>query len=240
MAQLNKTFPRMEDAGTLVVSEMRRAMEHPNLEVLAYSEVAGIDGYIGNFEVTVRRKPRFVDAAKCTACGDCADVCPITLADEYDQGLSKRKAAFKKYAQAIPGAYGISKRSTAPCKATCPAHVSIQGYIALIREGEDFAGCRIDTSAPPSDAMRRTHARLSRFVDLPVQYGGTNIQGIYLKFEGGRYVIYNDAIHEGHTPKDFNPLLSLGLVRMVFRALLDVSAELGVDAARRAKWRTSR
>jgi len=58
----------------------------------------------------------------------------------------------------------------------------------------------------------------------------------YLKFEGGRYVIYNDAIHENHTPHDFNPLLSLGLVRMVFRALLDMSQELGVDAGRRAKW----
>ena len=58
----------------------------------------------------------------------------------------------------------------------------------------------------------------------------------YLKLEGGRYVIYNDAIHEGHTPKDMNPLLSLGLVRMAFRALLDMSKELGVDAGRRAKW----
>ncbi len=58
----------------------------------------------------------------------------------------------------------------------------------------------------------------------------------YLKLEGGRYVITNDAIHEGHTPKDFNPLLSLGLVRMVFRALIDMSKELGADADRRAKW----
>jgi len=59
----------------------------------------------------------------------------------------------------------------------------------------------------------------------------------YLKFEDGRYVIYNDAIHENHTPQDFNPLLSLGLVRMVFRAVIDVSTELGVDAQRHAKWR---
>ena len=58
----------------------------------------------------------------------------------------------------------------------------------------------------------------------------------YLKFENGRYVDYNDAIHENHTPKDVNPLLSLGLIRMVFRALLDMSEALGVDADRRAKW----
>ena len=49
MAQLNKTFPRMEDAGALVVSEMQRAMDHPNIEVLAYSEVVNVEGYVGQF-----------------------------------------------------------------------------------------------------------------------------------------------------------------------------------------------
>ncbi len=63
-------------------------------------------------------------------------VCPISLPNEYDEGLSERKAIFKQYPQAIPGAFGITKTGTAPCKATCPAHVSIQGYIALINEGK--------------------------------------------------------------------------------------------------------
>ena len=58
----------------------------------------------------------------------------------------------------------------------------------------------------------------------------------YLKFENGRYVIYNDAIHENHTPHDMNPILSLGLVRTLFASLVDISRELGVDAARRKKW----
>jgi len=58
------------------------------------------------------------------------------LPNEYDEGLSERQAIYKQYAQAIPGAFGISKRGTAPCKATCPAHVSIQGYIALINDGK--------------------------------------------------------------------------------------------------------
>ena len=74
--------------------------------------------------------------SKCTSCGECAKVCPIELPNEYDQGLSRRKAAFKKYAQAIPGGYAITKRGTAPCRATCPAHVSVQGYIALINAGK--------------------------------------------------------------------------------------------------------
>jgi heterodisulfide reductase subunit A-like polyferredoxin len=63
-------------------------------------------------------------------------VCPVPWPDEYDQGLALRKAAFKKYAQAIPGAFAISKRGVAPCKAGCPAHISVQGYIALVAAGK--------------------------------------------------------------------------------------------------------
>jgi len=95
-----------------------------------------LNGKPGNFTAKVHQEPRFIDLDKCTSCGECAKVCPITCSNEYDEGLSERKAAFKKYPQAIPGAYGIDKRGTAPCKATCPAHVSIQGYIALINQGK--------------------------------------------------------------------------------------------------------
>ncbi|RLC03223.1 MAG: 4Fe-4S ferredoxin, partial [Deltaproteobacteria bacterium] len=63
-------------------------------------------------------------------------VCPVEVPSEHNMGLAQRKAIFKQYEQAIPGAYGISKRSTAPCKATCPAHVSIQGFIALMNQGK--------------------------------------------------------------------------------------------------------
>ena len=77
-----------------------------------------------------------MDLSKCTSCGECAKVCPVEVASEHNQGLNMRKAVFKQYEQAIPGAYGISKRGTAPCKATCPAHVSIQGFIALMHQGK--------------------------------------------------------------------------------------------------------
>ena len=73
---------------------------------------------------------------KCTSCGECATVCPVDVLSEHNQGLGTRKAIFKQYEQAIPGAFGISKRSTAPCKATCPAHVSIQGFIALMNQSK--------------------------------------------------------------------------------------------------------
>ena len=73
--------------------------------------------------------------SKCTSCGECAKVCPVSRPNEYNELLDFRKAIFKQYPQAIPGAFGITKRGTAPCKATCPAHVSIQGFVALMGDG---------------------------------------------------------------------------------------------------------
>ena len=100
------------------------------------TELLSLDGEEGNFTAKVKEKPRYVDLLKCTSCGECAKVCPVETPSEHNQGLANRKAVFKQYEQAIPGGYGISKRGTAPCKATCPAHVSIQGFIALMQKGK--------------------------------------------------------------------------------------------------------
>jgi heterodisulfide reductase subunit A2 len=109
---------------------------HLNIELLTNTELLDLEGDPGNFTAKIRQEPRYVDLSKCTSCGDCAKVCPIELSNDYDEGLSTQKAIYKQYAQAIPGAFAIHKRGTAPCKATCPAHVSIQGYIALINAGK--------------------------------------------------------------------------------------------------------
>ena len=122
---------------------------HLNIEILTNAELLSLEGEPGNFKASVHQEPRFVDLAKCTSCGECAKVCPISLPDEYNEGLNDRKAAFKQYPQAIPGAFGISKRSTAPCKATCPAHVSIQGYIALINDGREKEALELFKEAHP-------------------------------------------------------------------------------------------
>ncbi len=95
-----------------------------------------LEGESGNFTANIRQKPRFVDLAKCTSCGECTQVCPISVSDDYNQGLARRKAIYKQYAQAIPGAFAIDKKGTAPCRSACPAHVSVQGYIALTAQGK--------------------------------------------------------------------------------------------------------
>ena len=166
MAQLNKTFPRMEDAGALVVSEMRRAMEHPNLEVLAHSDVANIDGYIGNFQVTVRRKPRYVDAAKCTACGKCAEACVLAgqIADEFQFGMAKRAAIYQPFPEAVPSTYTVD-----------PAHC------LLIRDGECQAGppCAL---ACPEDAVEFGQQE----TEITLEVGSIVIATGYDPFEPGR------------------------------------------------------
>ncbi len=81
--------------------------------------------------------------SKCTGCGDCAEVCPVVLPNEYDQGLSTRKAIYKKYAQAIPGAFAIQKTDTPPCRLACPAGLNVQGYVQMVKEGKYEAALKI-------------------------------------------------------------------------------------------------
>jgi len=114
---------------------MMDAGRHPNIELLSYSEVEEVSGYVGNFKVKVRKKARYVDEDKCTACGECTNVCPVEVPSEFDEGLGKRKAIYRPFAQAIPPAFVIDKRLS-PCKSACPAHIPVQGYIALIAKGK--------------------------------------------------------------------------------------------------------
>ena len=107
---------------------------HKNIELLAYSEVESVSGYVGNFNVRVRRRARYIDEAKCTGCGRCAEACPIEVTNPFDLGLSVRKAAYRHSAQSVPNAYTIEKRGIAPCRNACPTDQRAQGYIALVRQ----------------------------------------------------------------------------------------------------------
>ena len=90
----------------------------------------------GNFQARIRKKPRYIDLSKCTACADCTKVCPVTRPSEFDEGLGLRKATYKTYAQAIPGGYVIEKKDRAPCNQACPANLNVQGYVAMVKEGK--------------------------------------------------------------------------------------------------------
>ncbi len=85
----------------------------------------------------MEKLPRFIDVSKCTSCGECAEVCPVELPDEYNQGMSLKKATSKKYAQTVPSAYAIEKlEQKPPCRLTCPAGINVQGYVQMVKQGK--------------------------------------------------------------------------------------------------------
>ena len=135
MAQLDKTFPTNDCAMCTISPKLVETGRHPSIEILTNSEALEVNGEAGNFTVTIERAPRFIDINKCIACGDCTKVCPVIVPDQFNEGLSPRRAAFKLYPQAVPNAFAIEKRGIAPCRDACPAGQRAQGYIALIREG---------------------------------------------------------------------------------------------------------
>ncbi|MBE0480263.1 MAG: FAD-dependent oxidoreductase, partial [Dehalococcoidia bacterium] len=136
MSQLDKTFPTNDCSMCMISPKLIEVGRHLNIELITNAELQSVQGEEGNFTVKVLKKPRFIDMSKCSSCGDCVSVCPVSLGSEFEEGLAIRKAVYKRYPQAIPSAMAISKRGTSPCKIACPAHISVQGYVALIAEGK--------------------------------------------------------------------------------------------------------
>lgn len=136
MAQLDKTFPTNDCSACILSPKLVEVGRHPNVEILTRRTVETVEGEPGKFTVSLTRAPRYIDIEKCTGCGDCAKVCPVTVPNRFNEGLDYVKATYRKFPQAIPSAFAIDKRGTAPCKAACPAHISVQGYVALIADGK--------------------------------------------------------------------------------------------------------
>jgi heterodisulfide reductase subunit A-like polyferredoxin len=136
MAQLDKTFPTNDCSMCILSPKLVECGRHLNIETLTYSEVLDVQGEPGHFRATIRKKPRYVDSAKCTGCGECPDLCPVGITSEFDEGLVERKAIYRPYAQAFPNIFTIDKRDRPPCVMTCPARVNVQGYFALISRGK--------------------------------------------------------------------------------------------------------
>ena len=136
MAQLDKTFPTNDCSACILSPKLVEVGRHPNVEILTRRTVESVEGEAGRFTVKLTKAPRYVDLTKCTGCGDCATVCPITVPSDFNENLNDRKATFRHFPQAIPSGFAIDKLGTSPCKAACPTHISVQGYVALIAVGK--------------------------------------------------------------------------------------------------------
>ena len=107
MSRLSETFPTLDCSQCILTPLMVQALRHPNIELLTYSEVEEVSGFVGNFKVKIRKKPRYVRAEDCTACGDCTDACPEPGPNEFDMGLATRKAIYIPFPQAVPSTYTL-------------------------------------------------------------------------------------------------------------------------------------
>ena len=140
MAQLDKTFPTLDCSSCILTPKMVDTGQHPNIEMMTYSEVDAVELMDSNnqkpptFQVRVRKKPRYVDIDKCTGCGACAEACRMKgrIISEFDEGISKRSAIYAPFPQAVPLKYTVDPEAclyltrgvcgkTFLCKDACPA-----------------------------------------------------------------------------------------------------------------------
>jgi len=105
MSQLAVTFPTLDCSQCILSPKTSVIAHHENIELITNAEVTHVGGFVGNFKVDIKKKPRFVDFDLCNICGECVKVCPVTVPDEFEGGLGARKAIYLPFAQAVPSTY---------------------------------------------------------------------------------------------------------------------------------------
>jgi len=137
MILLSKVFPTLDCASCISTPKMAATVNHPNIDVMTYSEVEQVRREKeGRFKVRVRRKPTFIDQAACTGCRKCEEACNVAVPDQFNFDMVARRAAYIPFPQAVPKKAVIEKPGSSPCSFTCPAGIKAHGYVALARSGK--------------------------------------------------------------------------------------------------------
>ncbi len=127
MAKFDKTFPTLDCAACILTPKMTAVGSHPNITLWTYSEVVGVEGYVGNYKVKVCRKPRYINEDLCIGCQECVTACVYKegkTPDKHNLGLNKRKPIYLPFAQAVPQKVVIDPGAciefkSGKCKKTC-------------------------------------------------------------------------------------------------------------------------
>ncbi|MCB2179815.1 CoB--CoM heterodisulfide reductase iron-sulfur subunit A family protein [bacterium] len=142
MAQFDKTFPTLDCSACILTPRMSEAGTHPNIRMHTWAEVENVEGFVGNFSVTIRQKARYVDTDACTGCGICEQKCPKKVIDDvFEVGLGYRKAVYTPFDQAVPkypvidreNCIYFQKGTCKACEKFCPT-----GAINFEQEDEVF------------------------------------------------------------------------------------------------------
>jgi heterodisulfide reductase subunit A len=174
MSQFDKTFPTLDCAACILTPRMVSVGMHPNVKMFTYSEVTRVDGYVGNFTVTIRKKARHINEELCTGCGICQEKCPKKVIDEiYEAGLGYRKAVYTPFPQAVPKFPVIDvpnctfyqKGTCKACEKFCPT-----GAIDFNQEDEyitvEVGNIIIATGYDLFDPRRITHYGYGRLANV--------------------------------------------------------------------------
>ena len=113
MAQLDKTFPTLDCASCIFTPKTVEVARNKNIELYVCSEVAEVKGYVGNFTVTIKKQPTYVDHSRCTGCGDCVEACVLRkgVSSEFEAGMAMRRAIYIPFPQAVPLKAIVDKES---------------------------------------------------------------------------------------------------------------------------------
>jgi len=173
MALIDKTFPTMDCSICILGPKMADADRHRNIKLIANAEVTSISGYVGNFEVNIRQKARYVDETLCTACNDCVEVCPVDVVDEWSGNLGWRKAIHIPYPQSVPASYIIDdKHCLGLSPLACGKCIDACDKKAIIYEDHDrdyhykVGAIIVAVGFKPFDAGRIPEYGYSRFVNV--------------------------------------------------------------------------
>ncbi|MBI4757239.1 MAG: FAD-dependent oxidoreductase [Betaproteobacteria bacterium] len=219
---LSKVFPTLDCASCVVTPKMASVSHHPNVQLMTYSEIDGISRKAdGSFDVALHRKAAYVDFDACTGCGKCAEICTVTVPDQYNYDLVTRRIAHIPFPQAVPKKSVITRRGEAPCTFTCPGNVKASGYVSLVRAGryKEAFNLHLENAPLVGSLSRACYAPCESDCTRGEKEGTLHIRGIK-RFMADRY-------YAEHPEPEYGPVEN----RLDTRVAIVGSGPAGLSAA---------